>query len=125
MFIAEQLHFDVARTDQTPFDVDGRIAKCRAGFRTGGRQSPREIVSCLYRAHSLAAATRDCLDEQWVPYLFRRSTQLAVRGRRRKRLIAARHRRDAGALRGCARGGLASHETDHLREGPDEREARV
>ena len=33
VLVAEELDFDVARADQAPLQVDGRVAECAAGFR--------------------------------------------------------------------------------------------
>src|SRR4029079_4501584 len=64
MFVAEQLHFDVARPGEPSLEGAGGVAEGRAGFRSRGSHRVGEIGWLADRAHAFAAAAGDRLDEQ-------------------------------------------------------------
>ena len=107
-------------------EIDRGIAERGAGLGSRGAHRAGEIRRIGDRAHALAAAAGDRLDQQRIadrvgdPRRSSASATSAASG-----VVGARHDRHAGAHRRRARGGLAAHQRDRLGRRADERQPGV
>ena len=113
--IAEQLNLDVPRADQAAFEVDGRIAKSGAGFRSRGADGIQQRPGAVDRAHALAAAAGDGFDEQRIADAGGGGDDLLIRRGWIERGVGTGDDRHAGAHGNRPRARLAAHRLDGLR----------
>ena len=123
--VAEQLHFDVARARQAALEIDRGVAEGGARFRSRRAHRAGQIGRVGDRAHALAAAAGDRLDQQRVADRGGRLRDVGVGDVGRERILGAGHDRHAGARRRRPRRGLAAHRLDRFGRRPDEGQAGV
>ena len=120
MLVAEELDFDVARANQAPFQVDGRVAERARSLRPRGGDRGNEIARIRDRPHPFAAAAGDGLHDQRVANLLRHEHQFAIRDRRCQRLFGTRHDGHTGASGHDTRAVLVAHQRDGPGRRPDD-----
>ena len=121
--VAKDLHLDVARRDEQPLEDD--IVVCEAVGRLAAARLERgiEVLLARDRAHALAAAAGDRLDEQ-------READVLARGRLERhrvgarQLVVTRRHRHARAAHQLLRRGLVAHRAHRVARRADERDAR-
>ena len=123
--IAEQLHLDVARSEQSPLEVDGRIAERRCGLGSRRAQGAGQFIRLRHRPHALAAAAGHGLQDQRVADAVGEASDLGLGHVVADRRLGAGHHRHAGGGRRLAGRGLAAHELDGFGRGADEGQAGV
>ena len=104
--VAEQLHLDVPRLFEQPFEIHLIVAERRLGFRARHLNGTRELGRRPNDPHALSAATGHRFHQQRIPNSFR--------------LMTTGNDWHAGRHRYSARRRLAPHGTHRLRAGPDE-----
>jgi hypothetical protein len=64
--VAEQLNLDVPTMKKPAFEIHGRVAKRRSGFRSRRADRGQQIVSRDHCAHAFAAAAGDRFHDQRI-----------------------------------------------------------
>src|SRR5689334_5359840 len=112
VMVTEELDFNVPWAGNAPFEVDARIAECRAGLGTRPANRPEKIIPFDDGPHAFSAATRNGLDEKGKANGIRRLYDVTVRDIVAKRRLRSRNERYACSSRSETSGGFASHEGD-------------
>jgi hypothetical protein len=121
VLVAEDLDLHVPGSADQPFEDDPVVTERSRGLPPGGGERVGERGQVGDRAHPLAAAARDGLDEQREPDVARGGEQCPVV---EVRVVDPWHDRDAFRGESLLGGRLVAHQPDHLRCRADEGEPR-
>ncbi len=77
--IGHDLHFDMARLEEIPFEIDAFVAERRFGFGLGGLEGAGQVLGFVDDAHAASAAAGGGLDDDGEADLSVRPATLLLR----------------------------------------------